>query len=490
MADIELPATDSGVAVDRDNLLATFPQNGSTPVMQTIADVVPSVASGSFERTIFVGFADAPPAPTSPDTVAAGENPELPQGWHDTPPQTHLPVWASMQRVARGATTVTYTAPRRWDGTDGLSGAPAVIALTPDRIDEIADLDGDYSLDVQPNDYTPDDANYIEIWVGNEAVHAVDWSATAGPFRIAFNISTSEETNIAASGHTVLVRAVFYHRQSGANTYLAEVGELLAVGGSDAGTIADNSIEPVKAQAQTPEQREAWRLRLEAAARAAVTRVNVDITIPTTADGHTYVLTGDTARTFTTRPISQLYNGWAVVFANASTADLTFNPNGGETVNGEATRVIPAGEAIRVQVIDSAEFLVMADTAKGGAAGEIDDNSLAPAKARANSDPDKKAWRDRLGSSSIDLIANALPPTTNYNTGDTFIIGRGGATVVPFREIDEPATELTATVAGDVMMLLAAGWTRIGNFFSGGRGGGGGANGGRNGGRQGRRRPA
>ena len=40
--------------------------------------------------------------------------------------------------------------------------------------------------------------------------------------------------------------------------------------------------------------------------------------------------------------------------------------------------------------------------------------------------------------------------------------------MVPFREIDAPATELTATVAGDVMMLLAAGWTRIGNFFSGG----------------------
>ena len=66
------------------------------------------------------------------------------------------------------------------------------------------------------------------------------------------------------------------------------------------------------------------------------------------------------------------------------------------------------------------------------------------------------------------MIANALPAVANHNTGDTLVIGRGGATVVPFREIDAPAVELTATVAGDVMMLLAAGWTRIGNFFSGG----------------------
>ena len=98
----------------------------------------------------------------------------------------------------------------------------------------------------------------------------------------------------------------------------------------------------------------------------------------------------------------------------------------------------------------------------------IADNSIAPIKLQAGNAAQQKAMRQRLASSSIGLVANALPAVANHNTGDTLIIGRGGATVVPFREVDAPATELTATVAGDVMMLLAAGWTRIGNLFSGG----------------------
>lgn len=103
-----------------------------------------------------------------------------------------------------------------------------------------------------------------------------------------------------------------------------------------------------------------------------------------------------------------------------------------------------------------------------GAAGAIADDSILPIKARASTTAFKKDWRERFASSSIGLVANALPAIASHNTGDTLIIGRGGATVVPFREVDEPATELTDTVAGDVMMVLAAGWTRIGNLFSGG----------------------
>ena len=110
-----------------------------------------------------------------------------------------------------------------------IGGEPAVIAVTPGRIDAIEDLDGDYNLDVRPTDFIPDDANFLEVWVGNEAVHSVDWAERTGPFRIPFTIDETEETNIAASGDTVLVRAVFYNRQSGASRYRAEAGTLLKV---------------------------------------------------------------------------------------------------------------------------------------------------------------------------------------------------------------------------------------------------------------------
>ena len=78
---------------------------------------------GSYERTIFRAAAAAPPTPTTPNSVVGGANPTLPTGWSATPPTGVTAIWASFQRVARGTTTVTYTAPRRWDGEDGVAGS-------------------------------------------------------------------------------------------------------------------------------------------------------------------------------------------------------------------------------------------------------------------------------------------------------------------------------------------------------------------------------
>ena len=81
--------------------------------------------AGNFERTIFNVAATRPATPTAPNTVPAGTDPDVPAGWTDgsdwaggTPPGD-TPVWASLQRVARAATAVTYTLPIRWDGMDG-----------------------------------------------------------------------------------------------------------------------------------------------------------------------------------------------------------------------------------------------------------------------------------------------------------------------------------------------------------------------------------
>ena len=229
--------------------------------------------------------------------------------------------------------------------------------------------------------------------------------------------------------------------------------------------------------------------------------------------GWTFRATGSTTRLLSLPNASgagEVPDGWEAVVANGSSADQTVSPNGTDQIGGSGALTLASGRAVRLQKVASGVWIVIADTKDevgsggsafvpskanlyeavkaifvhntaisaddanneldfaSGMAGAIADNSIAPIKAMAALATEKKAWRERLGSSSIGLVANALPAVANHNVGDTLIIGRGGTTVVPFREIDEPAAELTDTVAGDVMMLLAAGWSRVGNLFSGG----------------------
>ena len=245
--------------------------------------------------------------------------------------------------------------------------------------------------------------------------------------------------------------------------------------------------------------------------QSAVVIASSNTTIPSSARGNTYVHTGSSNITYTLPAASggsAVPNGWEIVITNQGAGDLTIDGAGSDTIDGEATLAITTnGRSVRLQKIANTAWVTIADTAVGGgtsftpsksnlydavkailvhntavtaddandelditttAAGAIADNSIAPIKAQAGTAAQQKAWRDRLDSSHIGLVANALPAIANHNTGDTIIIGRGGATVVPFREVDAPATELTATVAGDVMMLLAADWTRLGNLLTGG----------------------
>ena len=177
-------------------------------------------------------------------------------------------------------------------------------------------------------------------------------------------------------------------------------------------------------------------------------------------------------------------DGWEVVAANGSSVDQTVSPNGTDQIGGAGALTLAAGRAVRLQKVASGAWVVIADTKDevgsgtafaptkanlyqavkaifvhntavsadddnneldfaAGAAGALADNSIAPIKALAAQASEKKSWRARLASSSIGLVANALPAVANHNTGDTLIIGRGGATVVPFREIDDASTELT-----------------------------------------------
>ena len=245
---------------------------------------------------------------------------------------------------------------------------------------------------------------------------------------------------------------------------------------------------------------------------AQVRSYNANTVVTAAQRGWTFRATGATTRLLSIPNASgagEVVDGWEFVAANASSVNQTVSPNGTDQIGGSGALTLAPGRAVRLQKVATGVWLVIADTKDergtgtafaptkanlydavkaiflhntavtaddanneldfaSGAAGALADNSIAPIKALAALASNKKDWRARLGSSSIGLVASALPAVASHNAGDTVIVARGGTTVVPFREVDEPSTELTDTVAGDVMMLLAAGWTRIGNLFSGG----------------------
>ena len=201
-----------------------------------------------------------------------------------------------------------------------------------------------------------------------------------------------------------------------------------------------------------------------------VVNISADTAIPSTAHGDTYRVTGTTARTITLPDPDDISVGFFVRVANGSTSvshSIARQGTGQSIEGGNGPITVASGEVLTLQLVNTNEWELITDTTKGGG-GTIADNSILPIKAQAGTPAQQKGWRERLASSSIGLVASALPAVANHNTGDTLIIGRGGTTVVPFREVDTPATELTTTVSGDVMMLLAAGWSRVGNLFSGG----------------------
>lgn len=90
----------------------------------------PAGAAGSFERTLFKSYTTVlPTAPASSVLTNAGDIPGVPAGWSLTPAAGRRPIGATIQRVPRGSTSVTYTNTRRWDGLDGAQGAQAPYRL-------------------------------------------------------------------------------------------------------------------------------------------------------------------------------------------------------------------------------------------------------------------------------------------------------------------------------------------------------------------------
>ena len=106
----------------------------------------------------------------------------------------------------------------------------------------------------------------------------------------------------------------------------------------------------------------------------------------------------------------------------------------------------------------------------GDGATTTADNSIVPAKARADTLPHKREWRERFSSAHISA-GSALPDLGDSNVGDVRVITTNVPSGLSFVDISAPTTVLTSAYAGDVMMVLmfrAKTWTRVGNILSGG----------------------
>ena len=75
----------------------------------------------------------------------------------------------------------------------------------------------------------------------------------------------------------------------------------------------------------------------------------------------------------------------------------------------------------------------------------------------------------RIGAWHLDVTDNStLPSIANYNPPDGVLLGQSGNTSVSFADISDRNAQITAGIAGDLMLLLGRGWVRVGNLFTGG----------------------
>ena len=211
-------------------------------------------------------------------------------------------------------------------------------------------------------------------------------------------------------------------------------------------------------------------------AAPAVVSASINTIIPAGADGHTYRATGSSALRFTLPDASgagAVPDAWEVVIINSSSAELTVATDGSETIDGAASLALDAGLAVRIQKVADAVFAVIAKTEVGSTSSSatIADNSIVPAKAQADTEARKKAWRERLGSAKI-TAGSSLPTVATSNRGDVHIFPSDVASGLSFVDISDQDSTLDSASAGDILwlfMLRSLTWVRVGNLFTGGR---------------------
>ena len=97
----------------------------------------------------------------------------------------------------------------------------------------------------------------------------------------------------------------------------------------------------------------------------SVVSYSVNTIIPAANRGWTYRATGSTTRLLSLPNASgtgEVPNGWDVVVSNGSSADQTVEPNGSDTIGGNAGLTVAAGRAVRLQKVATGAWILIADT--------------------------------------------------------------------------------------------------------------------------------
>ena len=142
-------------------------------------------------------------------------------------------------------------------------------------------------------------------------------------------------------------------------------------------------------------------------------------------------LTGTNARTFTLPDITgDVAVGWEVWIANDSSAVLTLDGNGSDTIDGTATYAVSAGSSVLIQVTGTTAWKVRASGIPG-------DGTITAAKLDADTDTKKKAFRNK-----IDAMSGEIVTTLDMSAANGTVVFYGGDTLKRFNNDD---TEISLT---------------------------------------------
>ena len=149
---------------------------------------------------------------------------------------------------------------------------------------------------------------------------------------------------------------------------------------------------------------------LERAISAGVSAKTANYTLVSDDIEKIVLLGGTAARTFTLPDITgSVAIGWAVWIANGSTADLTIDGNGSDTIDGSATYTLKSGHAIRIATITTSSWIVLCDTME-----DIADGSITTAKLANNAVTGAKVADDAI---DTEHIADSAVETAQVNDG-------------------------------------------------------------------------
>ena len=134
------------------------------------------------------------------------------------------------------AARYTNTEKRKLAGLEG-----GAIAVNPSRIDAYTDIDGNYTLVAKALDVATLNAagvDQYEIWFKDEGVHTASWTPTAD-FTVAFNVSTSEETQVGLGSTDKIVPVQLVFRSRG--NFVSRLFNWIQIGSLGGGGTGDIS---------------------------------------------------------------------------------------------------------------------------------------------------------------------------------------------------------------------------------------------------------